>query len=102
VASLGEILTRLAFQPRHIRAHLFVVAIHPIEPVTQPSDSRLEETDRQFWKSGKHSTANDIHARRLLLERMTNHMEEERIVVTIATHGRHARAETAVNRDGDV
>src|SRR5262249_25971589 len=101
-ALLEEILTWLAPEPRHVPPHLLVVAIHAVEPVSDPAHARLEEAHSQPGKLLEHSAAHDVHASRLQLEGMADHVKEEGISITVGAESRHARSEARMDGHRDV
>ncbi len=78
------------------------MAVHAVEPVAEPADAGLEEADAKTRELREHPAADDVHRRGHELEGVTDHVEEERVLVAVAAERGHARAEARVDGHGDV
>src|SRR5215831_3730317 len=51
VTMLGEILGRTSLEPWRHRSHLFVMAVHAVQPISRPPYTRFQEGDPEPGKS---------------------------------------------------
>src|SRR5215469_5618747 len=83
---------------RHQMTDLGVEFVKAREPEWDPQPAGLEERNPQPGIFVEHASANQVHARHLLFERMRNNHALEEVAVTVESGGRHIAHDSGVKR----
>ena len=85
-------------EPRHRRLHVFIVLVHPLDPVGHPARAGFQEGHPEPGKLVQYPSGDDAKATYHLLERMGHHVVEERVGGAFRARGRPPRAHVDAHR----